>query len=320
MLWFPLTFLVISRKQCSPLPHFVYTWTCFSTTYQTAFIYSFWYYSGTIELICLSFLHQNKKYMFHDSNSPAKIRMYTVLWFTDNNTRYFEYQKFWIHKERRIWMGQLQQMSTRTRRVSRESFVTSIKALNLVNFVPTVNSASLFKKEFPKAFQGLGISGRPYEITVEENAKSHAITAPRRVPLPLSGKLNIQSDHHDWGAPIVVVLKPDGNVCLCVDLTKSNWIWVSMQAASTSFRRSCSLSDWVSLCVFQARCKFQFLANTLIGGIHKAYKASSCQMAGIFSTVFHLEFAVPCGIPKMHIPGSRRSSRNSLYDGWFSGA
>ena len=91
------------------------------------------------------------------------------------------------------------------------------------------------KQKFPKLFKGLGKLQEEYNIKVKSDAKPFAISTPRRVPLPLLDKVK-QELHHmqeqgvispvdepsDWCAGMVVVPKPNGNVRICVDLTKLN--------------------------------------------------------------------------------------------------
>jgi len=90
-------------------------------------------------------------------------------------------------------------------------------------------------REFPKLFKGLGKIDHPYKIKVKEGARPFATSAPRRVPLPLmnvvkkkleemvtEGVIAKVDEPTDWCAPMVIAPKPNGDIRLCVDLTKLN--------------------------------------------------------------------------------------------------
>ena len=91
------------------------------------------------------------------------------------------------------------------------------------------------KQCFPKLWSGLGKLDGDQHIEVTEDAKPYSQNVPRRVPVPLLGKVEAELEKMvkldvieqvdtptDWCAPLVVVPKPNGNVRLCVDLTKLN--------------------------------------------------------------------------------------------------
>ena len=103
---------------------------------------------------------------------------------------------------------------------------------------PRIHSESSLEtvaKEFPKLFTGLGRLSGQYTICLREGAKPFCLTIPRRVPIPLMKKTELEikrlmdldviepvDEPTEWCAPIVVVPKASGEVRLCVDLTKLN--------------------------------------------------------------------------------------------------
>ena len=84
-------------------------------------------------------------------------------------------------------------------------------------------------------FNGLGKLEGEYTIKLQDNAKPFAITTPRRVPIPLlkpvkeelerMEEMGIISPIHeptDWCAGMVPVRKKNGQIRICVDLTRLN--------------------------------------------------------------------------------------------------
>ena len=74
-----------------------------------------------------------------------------------------------------------------------------------------------------------------YHIKLKECTTPYAVLAPRRVAVPLLPKVKAELEQLEnqgviskvneptkWCAPMVVVPKPDGDVRICVDLTKLN--------------------------------------------------------------------------------------------------
>ena len=114
----------------------------------------------------------------------------------------------------------------------------AIDALHLVERVHTVKTPDIrdeVKEKYPKLFTGLGELHGEFRIELEPNAKPFALTTPRRVALPLMEKVKKEIERMeklaviskvdqptDWCAGMVVVPKKDGNVRICVDLTKLN--------------------------------------------------------------------------------------------------
>ena len=110
-----------------------------------------------------------------------------------------------------------------------------ILALDLIARIHTLQEVDKFVIRYPKLFQGLGTIQGEYRISLQEGAKLFALSAPRRVPLPLMAKVKLELQRMeelgvikkveqptDWCAGIVVVPKPNGSLRLCVDLTKLN--------------------------------------------------------------------------------------------------
>ena len=117
------------------------------------------------------------------------------------------------------------------------------QSLNLINKVETVNKVESNQgdykaqiiEEYPKLFKGLGQIPGEYSITLKDHATPFALTVPRKVPLPLLSKTKAEIERMldlgvikkvevptEWCAPMVVVPKANGQVRICVDLTKLN--------------------------------------------------------------------------------------------------
>ena len=92
-----------------------------------------------------------------------------------------------------------------------------------------------FRQEFPSLFTGLGKLETPYHITLKEDAVPLSLTTPRLVPQPLLPKVEAEikkmvetgvispiTEPTTWCNPLVPVLKPNGNVRICVDLQVLN--------------------------------------------------------------------------------------------------
>ena len=101
--------------------------------------------------------------------------------------------------------------------------------------IPKLDTKDDVVKAYRKLFSGLGKLKGEYTIRLRDDAKPFCLYTPRRVPLPIMkkggdeinglvklGVIEPVDEPTDWCAPMVVVPKPNGNVRLCVDLTKLN--------------------------------------------------------------------------------------------------
>ena len=89
---------------------------------------------------------------------------------------------------------------------------------------------------FPKLFKGLGLlRDYSYRISLRDDCKPVCIFTPRKIPLPLrektkskldemvqQGVISQMTEATDWCSGMVPVLKPSGEVRICVDLTGLN--------------------------------------------------------------------------------------------------
>ncbi|UYV69307.1 K02A2.6-like [Cordylochernes scorpioides] len=107
--------------------------------------------------------------------------------------------------------------------------------LNLARRIEVVATRINPIKEFPEVFEGLGQIGNPYEIKLKPGAKPYTVHTPRRVPIPLMEKLKTRLEElekagiiaqvnvaTEWCAPTVIAGKPNGDIRLCVDLSRLN--------------------------------------------------------------------------------------------------
>ena len=108
-----------------------------------------------------------------------------------------------------------------------------VKAVN--SEIPKLDTKDEVVKAYPKLFTGLGKLKGEYAIRLKDDAKPFCLYTPRSVPQPLmkkveqeiaalvkSGVIEPVDEPTDWCAPMVVVPKPNGNLRLCVDLTRLN--------------------------------------------------------------------------------------------------
>lgn len=111
----------------------------------------------------------------------------------------------------------------------------AIVALNLLIRVDSIDTETL-KTSYPKLCSGLGEVQQPYVIKLKPEAVPFSLKTPRRIPLPLVGKVKEELQRMkilgiisrvegptDWCTDMVVVPKTDSRkVHLCVDLTGLN--------------------------------------------------------------------------------------------------
>ncbi len=115
----------------------------------------------------------------------------------------------------------------------------AIEALHLITRLHTVQTKTEdFVANYPAVFKGLGKLKEPYKIELEQGAIPYALSSPRRVPLPLRDKVEVELQRMEsigviskvtkptpWCAGLVVVPKAKGKIRLCVDLTHLNkWV------------------------------------------------------------------------------------------------
>ena len=65
----------------------------------------------------------------------------------------------------------------------------AIQGLELVKVVSAVDKQLQIQEQFPSLFQGLGKLDGDYTIQILEGAKPFALSAPRRVAMPLLNKV-----------------------------------------------------------------------------------------------------------------------------------
>ena len=115
--------------------------------------------------------------------------------------------------------------------------VLKIKDSNPLDYVYNTHEAVQAKKltacavkaEYPDVFQGLGRLKDSYSIEIDESVRP-VVHAPRRVPVPVGGKVRKKLDElecdgvltpvteaTDWVSSMVIVQKPSGQIRICID-------------------------------------------------------------------------------------------------------
>lgn len=121
----------------------------------------------------------------------------------------------------------------------------AIRALDVLSHLDAVEAgkqSSARRASFPEArpefcqlFTGLGQMKTVYKVTLKANATPYAVTTPRRVAVPLQPKVEqelqrmqhlgvIRQVYHatPWCAPMVIALKQNGEIRICIDYTELN--------------------------------------------------------------------------------------------------
>lgn len=111
----------------------------------------------------------------------------------------------------------------------------AIEALSIVSVVEPIITVDSVVQKFPQLFEGLGKLKDNYSIKLMTNCEPYALTTPRRVAIPLLPKVEAELQRMlqlgviekveqptEWCSGMVVVPKANGNVWICVDLTKLN--------------------------------------------------------------------------------------------------
>ena len=109
----------------------------------------------------------------------------------------------------------------------------AIKQLNLLARVQAIEETLTPIQKFPKLFTGLGKLLGQYHIKLMEGSKPHSLNVPRRVAVPLRDAVKQELERMEqlgamfqepteWCSIMVVVPKQNGQVRICVDLTRLN--------------------------------------------------------------------------------------------------
>ena len=117
-----------------------------------------------------------------------------------------------------------------------KKFKLEIPAENDIACDSVQHETKNIQKEFSSVFTGLGtIKGNPIHIEVEPNTVPYHIGAPRRVAIPFLEPLKKELERMqklgviitvdkptEWCHPVVLVEKANGDLRICIDLTKLN--------------------------------------------------------------------------------------------------
>ncbi|KAK7878780.1 hypothetical protein WMY93_030940 [Mugilogobius chulae] len=122
----------------------------------------------------------------------------------------------------------------RNLRVALLSRTASVR-LKLIARMDSIDQETV-KKAYPRLCDGLGLVHKPYTIKLKPDAKPFSLKVPRRVPLPLMGKVKKELERMEqlgvisrveepteWCCGMVVAPKKDKDeVRICVDMTPLN--------------------------------------------------------------------------------------------------
>uniref|UniRef100_A0A147BN06 RNA-directed DNA polymerase n=1 Tax=Ixodes ricinus TaxID=34613 RepID=A0A147BN06_IXORI len=119
----------------------------------------------------------------------------------------------------------------------------AIKALQVLRYLQEVTTvpenedveARKILESYPELLSGLGLMETPYRVVLAPGAKPHAVTYPRRVPIPLLPDVERELQRMqdlgvivkvdkatEWYAPMVVAKKQNGELRICVDYGELN--------------------------------------------------------------------------------------------------
>lgn len=111
----------------------------------------------------------------------------------------------------------------------------AIKAFGLIRRVFAVEESAKIETQYADLFKGLGKMPGEYTIVLKEGAIPFVLTVPRKIPIPLEGRVKallqrMEKDRiisrvrepTDWVAPMVIAPKVGGGIRLCVDLSRLN--------------------------------------------------------------------------------------------------
>ncbi|XP_061127410.1 uncharacterized protein K02A2.6-like [Syngnathus typhle] len=106
--------------------------------------------------------------------------------------------------------------------------------LNLVSRADSID-IKMLNENYPKLCQGLGLMQQPYTIKLKPDAVPFSLSTPRRVPIPLLGKVKEELERMEsigvisrveepteWCSGMVPVPTKSDSVRICVDLTHLN--------------------------------------------------------------------------------------------------
>ncbi|XP_051552704.1 LOW QUALITY PROTEIN: uncharacterized protein LOC127440265 [Myxocyprinus asiaticus] len=154
----------------------------------------------------------------------------------------------------------------------------AIESLNLVHRIEAVTKQDNdFITAYPSVFTGLGLLQEPYHIKLQKDATPYALSAPHRVPIPLRAKVKEElhrmeqmgviskvSSPTERCAGMVVIPKPNGKICICVDLTNLNkWVKRERHILPAIDQSLAMLSDSKIFTKLDARSGFWQITLTL---------------------------------------------------------
>ena len=112
----------------------------------------------------------------------------------------------------------------------------AIRRLQMIPQLHSIDNAEThFRSTYADVFTGLGKLKGEYKIKLKDNAPPYALSAPRRVAIPLRAKVKEELDRMEkmeviarveepteWCAGMVPIVKTSGKLSICVDLTHLN--------------------------------------------------------------------------------------------------